>query len=241
MTATTVWVEWDPLATDTDLPIVLTGIASPNGGYAQSSNDATFTELTITARQAIRNFAIAFHSAILVDLGSTAALAAGEPDNNILTNLTALQSRIRTAELLSSFIIQTNGSANGVDFQAPVAPYLLSHTSDFRLPIGARQLNADSTASSGNGGDPGPAWLVQRYLCHSLVLKPTSTLVVDVLVATVSMFMVAWGIAQLGLMYVAKEHTTNGECSYYQCSKFSILIPFHRSLLCLPSVRHLYP
>lgn len=103
-------------------------------------------------------------------------------------------------------MIQANASENGVDFQAPVAPYLLSHTSELRLPIGMRRLNADSAASSGNGGDSGPSRLVQRYLCHSLVLKPTSTLVVDVMVATVSMFLVAWGIAQLGLTYVTKEH-----------------------------------
>ncbi|KAF8599941.1 hypothetical protein BDV93DRAFT_546659 [Ceratobasidium sp. AG-I] len=222
MSATTVWAEWDPLATNADLPLVLTGIAAPNGGYAQSSNVNTFAGLTVTARRAIQNFAIAFHSAILVDLGSTAALAAGLPNTNILTNLTALQTRIQTSDLLTSFVIQTNGSANGVDFQAPVAPYLLLHTTDFRLPIGARRLNADGAVSSGNGGDPGPARLVQRYLCHSLVLKPTSTLVVDVMVATVSMFMVAWGIAQIGLMYVAKEHTTNGRyCACPACDTYT--------------------
>ncbi|ELU35868.1 hypothetical protein AG1IA_10102 [Rhizoctonia solani AG-1 IA] len=108
-------------------------------------------------------------------------------------------------------MIQTNGSANGLDFSVPVAPYLASSPGDFRLPIAARQV-----------GDTNAARLVQRYLCHSLVLKPTATLIVDVLVATMSMFMVGWGISQIGMMYLAKEHSVNGNyCPCPACDTYN--------------------
>ncbi|KAG9076633.1 hypothetical protein FS749_011559 [Ceratobasidium sp. UAMH 11750] len=55
-----------------------------------------------------------------------------------------------------------------------------------------------------------------------MVLKPPATLVVDVIVATISMFMVAWGIAQIGLMYFAKEHSTNGNyCACPTCDSYA--------------------
>ncbi|KAG8695015.1 hypothetical protein FRC11_001801, partial [Ceratobasidium sp. 423] len=158
------------------------------------------------ARAAMRNFAIALHSAILVDVGSTAVL-----NNNILTSTSALQSRINTKDLLKTYMTQTVGSANGLNLSIPAAPLLVSNPGEFRLPIAARQP-----------GDNNAARLVQRYLCHSLVLKPPATLVVDVLVATMSMFMVGWGLAQIVLMYVAKEHSVNGNyCSCPACDTYT--------------------
>ncbi|EUC62632.1 transmembrane protein, putative [Rhizoctonia solani AG-3 Rhs1AP] len=196
--ATSIWAEWDPLASGTDLPLVLSGMASADGSYLQTTNSSAFDSqnFSFIARAAMRNFAIALHSAILVDLGSTVDLGT---NNNILTSPSALQSRIQTDELLSTFMTQTVGSANGLNFSIPVAPLLLSNPKQFRLPIAARQADGAN-----------PARLVQRYLCHRLVLKPPATLIVDVLVATMSMFMVGWGLAQIALMYVAKEHSVNG-------------------------------
>ncbi|CAE6408311.1 unnamed protein product [Rhizoctonia solani] len=206
--ATSLWAEWDPLSTAEDLPLVLSGLASADGAYIQSRDGSAFESqgVSLSVRAALRNFAVAFHSAILVDVGSTVAL-----DKNILTNPSALQSRIQTREILKTFMIQTNGSANGLDFSVPVAPYLASSPGDFRLPIAARQV-----------GDTNAARLVQRYLCHSLVLKPTATLIVDVLVATMSMFMVGWGISQIGMMYLAKEHSVNGNyCPCPACDTYN--------------------
>ncbi|KDN37862.1 hypothetical protein RSAG8_09836, partial [Rhizoctonia solani AG-8 WAC10335] len=98
-----------------------------------------------------------------------------------------------------------------LNFSIPVAPTLLSNPKEFRLPIAARRPD-----------DNNPAMLVQRYLCHRLVLKPAATLVVDVLVATMSMFMVGWGLTQIVLMYVAKEHTVNGNyCSCPACDAYN--------------------
>lgn len=187
--ASSLWAEWDPLAS-ADLPIVLSGLASPAGSYFQSNNEKAFDGLTPTARQAIQNYAIALHSAILLDLGSTVVL----PHGNILTNLTALKSRIQTSKLVGTLMTPTNGSANGVHFTSPAAPYLVNHTSAFRLPISLK----------------GSSRLVQRYLCRRMVLKPTLTLGVDVLVATVSMFMLGWAVVQFGMMYFAKGHSSNG-------------------------------
>ncbi|CUA73155.1 hypothetical protein RSOLAG22IIIB_10595 [Rhizoctonia solani] len=209
-TATSLWAEWDPLASTRDLPIVLSGLASADGAYLQSKNASAFDSQGVSpiARAAMRNFAIALHSAILVDVGSTVNL---NMDTNILTSLSALQSRIQTNELLGTFMTQTVGSANGLNFSIPAAPLLLEDPKQFRLPIAARQV-----------GDDNPARLVQRYLCHSLVLKPPAPLIVDVMVATMSMFMVGWGITQIVLMYVAKEHSTNGNyCSCPVCDTYT--------------------
>ncbi|KAH7335025.1 hypothetical protein B0J17DRAFT_770536 [Rhizoctonia solani] len=209
-TATSLWAEWDPLATNGDLPVILSGLASADGAYIQTKNGSAFEAqgVSVIARTAMRNFAIALHSAILVDVGSTIDL---DKQNNILTNLSALQSRIRTDELLGTFMTQTVGSANGLNFSIPAAPFLLSNSGDFRLPIAARQAD-----------DSSPARLVQRYLCHRLVLKPPAALIVDVLVATVSMFMVGWGLAQIVLMYVAKEHSVNGNyCTCPACDTYN--------------------
>ncbi|CEL58419.1 hypothetical protein RSOLAG1IB_08526 [Rhizoctonia solani AG-1 IB] len=206
--ATSLWAEWDPLSTTEDLPLVLSGMASADGAYLQSRNVSAFESqgVSLSVRAALRNFAVAFHSAILVDVGSTVS-----PDKNILTSSSALQSRIQSREILRTFMIQTTGSANGLNFSIPVAPYLTANSGDFRLPIAARQ-----------SGDDNAARLVQRYLCHSLSLKPTATLIVDVLVATMSMFMVGWGILQIVLMYVAKEHSLNGNyCPCPSCDTYN--------------------
>ncbi|QRV98479.1 hypothetical protein RhiJN_26498 [Ceratobasidium sp. AG-Ba] len=210
--ASSLWAEWDPLAADGSLPIVLSGIAAPDGTYHLGPGSGALSDLLPPSRRALQNYAIALRDAILVDVGSTVYTGPGRADNNILTNITALQTRIQTSDLLSTYMSATNGSANGLKFTIPVAPFLLSHTTDFRLPIAARKLGDDANA----------ARLVQRYLCHSMVLKPPATLVVDVIVATISMFMVAWGIAQIGLMYFAKEHTTNGNyCACPTCDSYA--------------------
>ncbi|CAE6450839.1 unnamed protein product [Rhizoctonia solani] len=206
--ATSLWAEWDPLSTTEDLPLVLSGLASADGAYIQTKNISAFETQNVSpiVRAAMRNFAIALHSAILVDVGSTVVL-----DNNILTNTSALQSRINTKDLLKTFMTQTVGSANGLNFSIPAAPLLASNPGEFRLPIAARQP-----------GDNNSARLVQRYLCHRLVLKPPATLVVDVLVATMSMFMVGWGLTQIILIYIAKEHSVNGNyCSCPACDTYT--------------------
>ncbi|KAG8782232.1 hypothetical protein FRC12_021056 [Ceratobasidium sp. 428] len=220
--ASAMWAEWDPLATDADLPIVVSGMTAPDGSYLLGPGPATFSRLLPSARRAIQNFAIGLHSAILLDVGSTVYVASGRPDNNILTNITALQTRVQTDDLLSTYMTQTTGGANGVNMSIPAAPFLLSHTNEFRLPIAGRKPNDEGLGASR---------LVQRYLCHSMVLKPPVTLVVDVIVATVSMFMVAWGIAQIGLMYFAKGHFQNGNyCACPTCDSYA-----HRVVPSAPS------
>ncbi|QRV98480.1 CFEM domain protein [Ceratobasidium sp. AG-Ba] len=210
--ASTLWAEWDPLVANGTQPMVVSGITSPDGAYWIRPGSGAFSELLPPSRRALENYAIALHDAILVDVGSTVYLGTSRANDNIFTNATALRTRIQTFDLLQTFMTPTNGSANSLNFSIPVAPFLLSHTSEFRLPIAARRLDDEQ----------GAARLVQRYLCHSMVLKPPATLVVDVMVATVSMFMVAWGIAQIGLMYVAKVHSSNGNhCICPTCDPYA--------------------
>ncbi|QRV93391.1 hypothetical protein RhiJN_21409 [Ceratobasidium sp. AG-Ba] len=211
VSASALWAEWDPLAQNGSRPMVVSGLAAPDGSYLIGPNSNVLADLLPPARQSLENYAIAFHDAILVDVGSTVYSRDRRPDNNILTSTTTLQSKIRTSDLLETYMIPTNGSSNGLNFSIPVAPFLLSHTRDFRLPIAARKTDDEA----------GAARLVQRYLCHNMVLKPPATLVVDVAVATVSMFMVAWGLAQIVLMYFAKQHTTDGNyCACPTCDSY---------------------
>ncbi|KAB5591221.1 hypothetical protein CTheo_5338 [Ceratobasidium theobromae] len=207
--ASSMWAEWDPLATDSDLPIVLSGMASADGTYTQLRGMHAFDDLMPTPKRAIQNYAIGFHSAILVDVGSIVSLVTGQPDTNIFTNMTALHERIRIDDMVSTMMTPMSGSANGINITTPATPYVLNHTSEFRLPIAARRLMSYGD-SAGNNKDPGPATLVQRYLCYSLVLKSPTTLVVDIMVATASMFMTAWGILHVVLTCIAREWAENG-------------------------------
>ncbi|QRW25558.1 hypothetical protein RhiXN_07507 [Rhizoctonia solani] len=137
----------DPLSTAEDLPLVLSGLASADGAYIQSRDGSAFESqgVSLSVRAALRNFAVAFHSAILVDVGSTVAL-----DKNILTNPSALQSRIQTREIKNVYD-PDHGSANGLDFSVPVAPYLASSPGDFRLPIAARQSGSQAHCDADRG------------------------------------------------------------------------------------------
>ncbi|KAG8706714.1 hypothetical protein FRC08_000900 [Ceratobasidium sp. 394] len=199
--ASALWAEWDPIATDADIPIAVSGMTSLDGSFLLGGGPDAFNRIKPFARRAVQNYAIAFHSAILVDVASTVDQAAGLPDTNILTNTTALQTRIQTVYLSRTYMTPIDGKANGLNISVPAAPYLLSHYREFKLPIAARKLKDEGV---------GAARLVQRYLCHSMVLKSPATLVVDVIVATTSMFMIAWPLSQLVLMYFAKNHSTSG-------------------------------
>ncbi|CAE7115380.1 unnamed protein product [Rhizoctonia solani] len=128
-----------PLFHPAPLPLVLSGLASADGAYLQTKNISAFESQGVSpiARAAMRNFAIALHGAILVDIGSTVGL---DLNSNILTNLAVLKSRIQTDQLLGTFMTQTVGSANGLYFSIPVAPIILSNSTEFRLPITARQV-----------------------------------------------------------------------------------------------------
>ncbi|KDN34749.1 hypothetical protein RSAG8_12191, partial [Rhizoctonia solani AG-8 WAC10335] len=152
--------------------------------------------VSTVSRTAMQNFAIALQSAILVDVGSTVTPELGY---NIFNNVSALRASIHAEQLVGTNMTRIIGSTNRLSLAVPVTPYLLSNPGDFQLPITARQP-----------GDSNSARLVQRYLCHRLVLKPIATLIVDVLVATISMFMAGWGVAMTVLMYVAKEYSLNG-------------------------------
>lgn len=57
-----------------------------------------------------------------------------------------------------------------------------------------------------------------RYLCHNLWWKTPTSLVVDVLVATVSLFMVYWGLLQLALKYLAARSSEKGESLSHNCA-----------------------
>lgn len=58
--------------------------------------------------------------------------------------------------------------------------------------------------------EPVPTQFLARYLCNKLVWKKTSNLVLDVLVATVSLFMAYWSLLHFVLRQLAVAYSPHG-------------------------------
>ncbi|KAG8711438.1 hypothetical protein FRC09_020593 [Ceratobasidium sp. 395] len=127
------------------------------------------------------NFALVFRSAVLADLGVTSGL-------NPLTNGTLLRQLIHQNLLVPPGISYSwiNGTA---------ADFVLSNPTDFQLPF------ADIHSTSFNA----------RYNCRNMWWKTPTSLVVDVLVATMSFFTVFWAGLGTSLQYFAVKSSKHGQ------------------------------
>ncbi|QRV88333.1 transmembrane protein [Ceratobasidium sp. AG-Ba] len=65
-----------------------------------------------------------------------------------------------------------------------------------------------------------PALFNAYYLCHYISWKPPTSLLIDVFVSTVSIFMVFWAALNLGLRFWAQKTSENGDhCVCANCKK----------------------
>lgn len=139
---------------------------------------------SVTSIGVFENFVQALWSSVLSDLGVTSPL-------NILVNRTLITQVIHPNLDVPKGITLTwiNGTA---------ADYVLANMEKFNLPfepLSSVPFNA-------------------RYLCHTMWWKPPTSLAVDVLVATTSLFMVFWAALQLALRYFATNASPTGELVY---------------------------
>lgn len=120
-------------------------------------------------------------SAIPLDLGV-------ETPGNILTSPEWMRRSFRSnLDMLAQFKVLFNNAPNQTE-------KILANMSDFGLPLAA----------------PQPTQFLAQYLCNGMAWKKPSSLFVDVLVATVSLFMAYWGILNFVLRYLATMHFPNG-------------------------------
>ncbi|KAF8596078.1 hypothetical protein BDV93DRAFT_514427 [Ceratobasidium sp. AG-I] len=77
---------------------------------------------------------------------------------------------------------------------------------------------------------PQPVSLSARYVCHKLVWKKPTNLVIDVLVATVSLFMAYWALLNFSLSSIAVSSSPNGLYNMHRCDE----LPHHAA----PSEAH---
>ncbi|KAG9098099.1 hypothetical protein FS749_004683 [Ceratobasidium sp. UAMH 11750] len=134
------------------------------------------------------NFASVFWSAVLVDLGVTSR-------PNILTNADLFRQVIHSdlPDIKGISLSWVNGTA---------ANFILNNPTEFDLPF----TNIQSTSFNA------------RYMCRYLSWKTPVSLVVDVLVATVSFFMLFWAAFKIALQYFAVESSTQGNhCTCPNC------------------------
>ncbi|KAF8596077.1 hypothetical protein BDV93DRAFT_573024 [Ceratobasidium sp. AG-I] len=65
-----------------------------------------------------------------------------------------------------------------------------------------------------------PAQFLAQYLCHGMIWKQPSNLVIDVLVASISIFMAYWGILNFALRYFATRSSPHGNyCVCPSCNE----------------------
>jgi hypothetical protein len=127
------------------------------------------------------NFALVLWSAVLSDLGVTS-----QP--NILTD----------PELMRKVIHLGLDVPQGIELSwinGTAADFVLSNMTEFKLPFNNTQ------AASFNA----------RYLYRKMWWKTPTNLAVDVIVATVSFFLLFWAVLQLALRYLAVKSSANGQ------------------------------
>ncbi|KAG8765994.1 hypothetical protein FRC12_007147 [Ceratobasidium sp. 428] len=152
-------------------------------GYGVLSNDgrSLLDGFSNKSISVFENFALVFRSAVLADLGVTSGL-------NPLTNDTLLRQVIHQNLLVPPGISYSwiNGTA---------ADFILSNPTDFNLPF------TDIRSTSFNA----------RYSCRNMWWKTPTSLVVDVLVATMSFFTVFWAGLGTTLQYFAVKSSKHGQ------------------------------
>ncbi|QRW02480.1 hypothetical protein RhiLY_01478 [Ceratobasidium sp. AG-Ba] len=126
------------------------------------------------------NYVNVFWSAVLSDIGVSAR-------PNILTDITLFNQTIKSGIRVPQGITFSwiNGTA---------ADWVLSHSQKFGLPY--NQVS--------------PTFFNARYLCQNITWKTPTSLVVDVLVATTSFFMLFWGALHVVLRYFATSSSLHG-------------------------------
>ncbi|KAF8596082.1 hypothetical protein BDV93DRAFT_611089 [Ceratobasidium sp. AG-I] len=74
--------------------------------------------------------------------------------------------------------------------------------------------------------EPQPAQFHAQYICRGMTWKQSSNLVLDVLVATVSLFMAYWGILNCALQYFATSSSAHGNhCVCDNCNELPQHVP----------------
>ncbi|KAG8794094.1 hypothetical protein FRC12_000530 [Ceratobasidium sp. 428] len=147
-----------------------------------STADMDTSTVSIETFAVFQNFAAAFWSAVLLDLGATSG-------SNMLTDL----QRFRQV-MHSNFNISSPGlrypwmTGTGIDS-------VINDPAGFGLPMNNTQ----------------PASFNARYLCRNMEWKSPGSLAADVLVATFSFFMAYWTVLNLGLKYFAIRASTDGQ------------------------------
>ncbi|QRW02500.1 hypothetical protein RhiLY_01498 [Ceratobasidium sp. AG-Ba] len=126
------------------------------------------------------NFATALWSAILSDLGM-----ASPPNAFVHTDLFQQMIHSNLSGLSGISYSWINGTA---------ADYVLSNLTNMHLPF----------------NDVQPTSFNAKYLCHTITWKPITSLIVDVLVATSSFFLLFWGLMNLILKHFASKSTIQG-------------------------------
>ncbi|KAG8796597.1 hypothetical protein FRC12_016584 [Ceratobasidium sp. 428] len=134
------------------------------------------------------NFAYAFWSGILSDLGISAR-------PNLFTNATLFDRSIRQNLTIHQGVTLTWLSGSGVDS-------VMRNKTQFRLPF----ENIEHTSFNA------------QYLCRNISWKAPADLIVDVLVATVSFFQLFWSALNAVASYFAAKSSVHGNhCTCDAC------------------------
>ncbi|KAG8719946.1 hypothetical protein FRC09_010351 [Ceratobasidium sp. 395] len=127
------------------------------------------------------NFAYAFWSGILSDLGISAR-------PNLFTNATLFDRSVRQNLTIHQGVTLTWLSGSGVDS-------VMRNKTQFRLPF----ENIEHTSFNA------------QYLCRNISWKAPADLIVDVLVATVSFFQLFWSALNAAASYFAAKSSVHGK------------------------------
>ncbi|KAF8595157.1 hypothetical protein BDV93DRAFT_528894 [Ceratobasidium sp. AG-I] len=152
-----------------------------DGGFATKVYCSDGTTDEIeTRRSVVNNLAKVLWSSVLLDLGTHSSF-------NILTDPERMRNALYSKSNVSPAIEHLWPSVTAVDD-------VLGNMTYYSLPFDR----------------PQPVPFNARYLCRSMWWKTPTNLVVDVLVATSSLFMVYWGVLHFGLRYLATRSSPSG-------------------------------
>ncbi|KAF8595155.1 hypothetical protein BDV93DRAFT_548946 [Ceratobasidium sp. AG-I] len=168
-------------------------------GYGQTCNDDFPTEGEVRSVVfTLNNLAQILWSAVLLDLGVTAPY-------NRLSDLDLMR---RSLEPNLVVLAGLNISWPHVNL---AADRVLANMTGLGLPL----------------KQPQPVPFNARYLCHKMWWKTPTNLALDMLVATVSLFMAYWAVLNLALRYFATRSSLHGNhCVCPSCNE----LPPHESI-----------